>query len=72
MLLFQLEQGADSCNIPGVFLLCTALAQMLVRDVEIPGSFRHRFGVQGFVCGYSIRECLPFAVDLSRDRQLVQ
>ena len=38
--LFQLKQGTDSCNIPGVFLLCTALAQILVRDVEIPGKFK--------------------------------
>ena len=72
VLLFQLEQGADGFNVPGILLLCAALAQMLVRDVEIPGSFRHRFGVQGFVCDGSIRECLPFAADLPRDRQLVQ
>ena len=72
MFLLQLEQGADSCNVPGVFLFCTALAQMIVRNAEISSSFRHRFGIQGFVYGGIIRECLPFAVDLPRDRQLVQ
>ena len=70
--LLQLEQGADSCNVPGVFLFCTALAQMIVRNAEISSSFRHRFGIHGFVCGGCIRECLPFAVDLYRNRQLVQ
>ena len=70
--LLQLEQSADSCNVPGVFLFCTALAQMIVRNAEISSSFRHRFGIQGFVCGGCIRECLPFAVDLYRNRQLVQ
>ena len=72
VLLFQLKQGADSCNVPGVLLLCAALTQMLVRNAEISGSFRHRVSVQGFVCGSCIRECLPFAVDLYRNRQLVQ
>jgi len=72
MLLFQLEQGADGFDVPGILLLCSALAQMIVRNAEISGSFRHRFNVQGFVCGGCIRECLPFAVDLHRDRQLVQ
>ena len=72
LLLLQLEQRTDSCNIPGVLLFCAALAQMIVCDVEVSGSFRHRFNVQGFVCGGCIRECLPFAVDLHRDRQLVQ
>ena len=70
--LFQLKQGADSCNIPGVFLLCTALAQMLVRDVEIPGSFRRRFSIQGFIQGSSIREGLHFSVHHGRDGQRIQ
>ena len=70
--LLQLEQSADSCNVPGVFLFCTALAQMVVRDVEVPGRLRRRFGIQGFIQGSGIREGLPFAVDLPRDRQLVQ
>lgn len=70
--LLQLEQGADGGNIPGVFLFCTALAQMIVRDVEVSGSFRHRFGVQSFVCGSGIRESLPLAVDFHGNGQLVQ
>ena len=72
MLLFQLEQGADGFDVPGILLLCAALAQMIVRNAEISSNFRHRFGIQGFVCGGCIRECLPFAVDLYRNRQLVQ
>ena len=42
MLLFQLEQGTDSFNVPGIFLLCATLAQMVVRDVEISGRLRRR------------------------------
>ena len=72
MLLLQLEQGADGFNVPGIFLFCAALAQMIVRDVEVSGSFRHRFNVQGFVCGGCIRECLPFAVNFHRGGQLIQ
>ena len=45
MLMFQLEQGADGFNVPGILLFCTALAQMLVRDAEVPG----RHSIQGFV-----------------------
>lgn len=45
MLLFQLEQGADGFNVPGIFLLCATLAQMVVRDAEVPG----RHSIQGFV-----------------------
>lgn len=70
--LLQLEQGADGGNIPGVFLFCTALAQMIVRDVEVSGSFRHRFSVQGFICGSSIRKSLPFTIDFCGDRQFIQ
>ena len=72
MLLFQLEQGADGFNVPRVLLLCATLTQMVVRDTEVPGRLRRRFGIQGFIQGSSIREGLPFAVDLPRDRQLVQ
>ena len=72
MLLLQLEQGADGFNVPGIFLFCAALAQMIVRDVEVSGSFRHRFGVQSFVCGSGIRESLPFAVNFHRGGQLIQ
>ena len=42
VLLFQLEQGTDSFNVPGIFLLCATLAQMVVRDVEVPGRLRCR------------------------------
>ena len=45
VLLFQLEQGADGFDVPGIFLLCAALAQMVVRDAEVPG----RHSIQGFV-----------------------
>ena len=72
MLLLQLEQGADGFNVPGIFLFCAALAQMIVRDVEVSGSFRHRFGVQSFVCGSGIRESLHLSVHYSRDGQFVQ
>ena len=40
VLLFQLEQGADCFNVPGIFLLCTTLAQMVIRDAEVPGKFK--------------------------------
>ena len=49
VLLFQLEQGADGFNVPGILLLCAALAQMVVRDVEVPGKFK--CGVFRFNCG---------------------
>ena len=45
VLIFQLEQGANGFNVPGIFLLCTALAQMVVRNVEVSGRFRRRFGI---------------------------
>ena len=38
--LFQLEQGTDGFDVPGIFLLCATLAQMVVRDVEVPGKFK--------------------------------
>ena len=72
MLLFQLEQGADGFNVPRVLLLRTSDTQIIIRDVEVPGRLRHRLSIQGFIQGCGIRECLPFAVDLPRDRQLVQ
>ena len=40
VLLFQLEQGSDGFNVPGVLLFCAALTQMIVRDVEVPGKFK--------------------------------
>ncbi len=60
MLLFQLEQGADGFDISGIFLLCAALAQMVVRDVEISGRLRRRFSIQGFIQGNSIRKVCTF------------
>ena len=42
VLLFQLEQGSDGFNVPGVLLFCAALTQMIVRDVEVPGRLRRR------------------------------
>ena len=68
MLLFQLEQGADGFNVPGVLLLCAALAQMVVRDVEVPG----RHSVQGFIQGSGIREGLHLSVHHGRDGQCIQ
>ena len=49
VLLFQLEQGSDGFNVPGVLLFCAALTQMIVRDVEIPGRLRRR--MFRFNCG---------------------
>ena len=40
--------------------------------MKVPGSFRHRFSVQGFICGSSIRESLPLAIDFYGNGQLVQ
>ena len=68
MLLFQLEQGADGFNVPGIFLLCAALAQMVVCDAEVSG----RHSVQGFIQGSSIREGLHLSVHHGRDGQFVQ
>ena len=68
VLLFQLEQGADGFNVPGILLLCAALAQMVVRDAEVSG----RHSVQGFIQGSGIREGLHLSVHHGRDRQLVQ
>ena len=66
--LLQLEQSSDGFNVPGVLLLCTALAQMVVRDVEVPG----RHGVQGFIQGSGIREGLNLSVYHGRDGQFIQ
>ena len=68
MLLFQLEQGADGFNVPGIFLLCATLAKMVVRDVEVSG----RHSVQGFIQGSGIREGLHVSVHHGRDGQCVQ
>ena len=72
MLLLQSAQGLDGFNIAGEFLLGASDTQIIIRDVKISCGFRHRFSVQGFVCGSSIRKGLPLAIDLHRDRQLVQ
>ena len=49
VLLFQLEQGTDGFDVPGVLLFCSALTQMIVRDVEVPGRLRRR--MFRFNCG---------------------
>ena len=72
MFLLQLEKGANRFNISAVFLFCAALAQMLVCNVEVPGGFRDRFCVNGFIQGGSIRESLNFAINHRRDRQFIQ
>ena len=72
MFFFQTEQRFDDLDVPGVLLLCTALAQMLVCDVEVPGRFGDRFCVKGFVQGSGIRESLHFAINHRRDRQFIQ
>ena len=45
---------------------------MVVRDVEVPGRFRRRFGIQGFIQCSGIREGLHLSVHHGRDGQLVQ
>ena len=60
---FQTEQRFDGFDVPGVLLLCATLAQMLICDVKIPGGFRRRFCVEGFIQGCGIRESLHFAVN---------
>ena len=69
---FQTEQRFDGLDVPGVLLLCTALAQMLISNVKIPSGFRHRFCVEGFIQGCGIRESLNFAINHRRDRQFIQ
>ena len=68
MLLLQTKQSSDGFDVPGIFLLCTALAQMVVCDAEVPG----RRSVQGFIQGSGIREGLHLSVHYSRDGQFVQ
>ena len=70
--LLQLEQGADGFDVPGIFLLCTALAQVVVCDAKVSGRFRRRFGIQGFIQGSGIREGLHLSVHHSRDGQRIQ
>jgi len=65
MLLFQLEQSADGFNVPGIFLLCTALAQMVVRDAEVPGRLWRR--MFRFNCG---RFC-AYRLNYNVKRQIV-
>jgi len=72
VLLFQLEQGADGFNVPGILLLCAALAQMIIRDVEVSSRLRRWFSVPSFIQGCGIREGLHLSVHHGRDRQLVQ
>ena len=45
---------------------------MVVRDVEVPGGLRRRFGIQGFIQGGGIREGLYLSVHHGRDGQFVQ
>ena len=71
-LLLQSAQGLDGFNIAGEFLLGASDTQIIIRDVKISCGFRHRFGVQGFICGSGVRKGLPFTVDFCGDRQFVQ
>ena len=40
VLLFQLEQGTDSFDVPGEFLFGASDTQIIIRDVEVSGRFR--------------------------------
>ena len=40
VLLFQLEQGTDSFDVPGEFLFGASDTQIIIRDVEVPGKFK--------------------------------
>ena len=72
MLLLQSAQGLDCFNIAGEFLLGASDTQIIIRDVKISCGFRHRFSVQGFIGGSSIRKGLPFTIDFCGNRQFVQ
>ena len=72
MLLLQSAQGLDCFNIAGEFLFGASDAQIIIRDVKISGGFWHRFSVQGFIGGSSIRKGLPFTIDFCGNRQFVQ
>jgi hypothetical protein len=72
MLLLQSAQGLDGFNIAGEFLLGASDTQIIICNVKISRSFRHRFSVQGFICGSSIRKSLPFTIDFCGDRQFIQ
>ena len=72
VLLFQLEHRFDGFDISRVLLLCAALAQMVVRDVEISGRLRRRFSIQSFIQGSSIRGGLHLSVHYVRDGQFAQ
>ena len=65
VLLFQLEQGADGFDVPGVLLLCAALAQMVICDTEVPGKFK--CGTFRFNCG---RFC-AYRLNYNVKRQIV-
>ena len=68
VLLFQLEQGTDSFDVPGEFLFGASDTQIIIRDVEVPG----RHSIQGFIQGSGIREGLHLSVHHGRDGQFVQ
>ena len=72
VLLFQLEQGTDGFDVPGEFLFGASDTQIIIRDVEVPGGFRDRLCVKGFIQGDGIRESLHFAINHRRDRQFIQ
>lgn len=59
MLLLQSTQGMDGFDVSGEFLLGASDTQIIICNVKISRSFRHRFSVQGFICGSSIRKSLP-------------
>ena len=45
---------------------------MVVRDAEVSGRLRRRFGIQGFIQGSGIREGLHLSIHHGRDGQFVQ
>ena len=67
MLLFQLEQGADGLDISRIFLFCTALAQMVVRDAEISGRLRRRSEIDSQVVQMDVARLAqqPFQIFLA-------
>ena len=67
MLLFQLEQGADGLDISRIFLFCTALAQMVVRDVEVPSRLRRRSEIDSQVVQMDVARLAqqPFQIFLA-------
>ena len=45
---------------------------MLICDAEVPGGFRNRLCIKGFIQGGGIRESLHLAINHRRDRQFIQ